>query len=124
MSELDKLIVAAATSMIVIYLVGPLPFGGSPRQCVSGSLLSLYSSGWCKDRHHAAQDIKRAAKPALGISSMKGGLRMNGSGRDPGAGIGLILLVVLLYIIFNPIPGPIDDLAVAGIGGYQALKRL
>ena len=49
---------------------------------------------------------------------------MNGSGRDPGAGTGLILLVVLLYVIFNPIPGPIDDLAVAGIGGYQALKSL
>jgi len=47
---------------------------------------------------------------------------MNGSGRDPGAGIGLILLVVILYIIFNPIPGPIDDLAVAGIGAYSALK--
>jgi len=47
---------------------------------------------------------------------------MNGSSRDPGAGIGLILLVVLLYIIFNPIPGPIDDLAVAGIGAYSALK--
>jgi hypothetical protein len=47
---------------------------------------------------------------------------MNGTGRDPGGGIGLILLVVLLYIIFNPIPGPIDDLAVVGIGAYSALK--
>jgi hypothetical protein len=47
---------------------------------------------------------------------------MNGSSGNPGAGIGLILLVVLLYIIFNPIPGPIDDLAIAGIGAYSALK--
>ena len=30
----------------------------------------------------------------------------------------------ILYIIFNPIPGPIDDAAVAAIGGYHALKRL
>jgi hypothetical protein len=39
-------------------------------------------------------------------------------------GIGWIILLVILYIIFNPIPGPIDDVAVAAIGGYQALKRL
>jgi hypothetical protein len=42
----------------------------------------------------------------------------------PSGGIGLILILVLLYILFNPIPGPIDDLAVAGIGGYHGLKRL
>ena len=39
-------------------------------------------------------------------------------------GLGWIILLVILYIIFNPIPGPIDDAAVATIGGYQALKRL
>jgi hypothetical protein len=38
--------------------------------------------------------------------------------------IGWIVLLVLLYIIFNPIPGPIDDAIVATVGGYQALKRL
>jgi hypothetical protein len=48
---------------------------------------------------------------------------MNGTNRESG-GIGLIILLVVLYIIFNPIPGPIDDTAVAAIGGYQALKRL
>jgi hypothetical protein len=41
-----------------------------------------------------------------------------------GGGVGWIILLVLLYIIFNPIPGPIDDAAVTAIGGYQALKRL
>jgi hypothetical protein len=44
--------------------------------------------------------------------------------RDSGGGVGWIILLVLLYIIFNPIPGPIDDVAVTAIGGYQALKRL
>jgi len=33
-------------------------------------------------------------------------------------------LLVVLYIIFNPIPGPIDDAVGATIGGYHALKRL
>ena len=44
--------------------------------------------------------------------------------QHPGPSIGLIILLVLLYIIFNPIPGPIDDAAVAAIGGYHALKRI
>jgi hypothetical protein len=55
--------------------------------------------------------------------STEGGSVMNGANRESG-GIGLIILLVLLYIIFNPIPGAIDDVAVAAIGGYQALKRL
>ncbi|MGB6063249.1 MAG: hypothetical protein WBG50_00460 [Desulfomonilaceae bacterium] len=46
------------------------------------------------------------------------------NGQRDGIGIGLIILLVILYIIFNPIPGPFDDAAVAAIGGYQALKRL
>jgi hypothetical protein len=49
---------------------------------------------------------------------------MNYQRQHDGSGIGWIILLVLLYIIFNPIPGPIDDAAVAAIGGYQALKRL
>ena len=49
---------------------------------------------------------------------------MNGQHEQHGMGIGWIILLVLLYIIFNPIPGPIDDAAVAAIGGYHALKRL
>ena len=48
---------------------------------------------------------------------------MNSPYRESG-GVGWIILLVLLYIIFNPIPGPIDDAAVTAIGGYQALKRL
>jgi hypothetical protein len=48
---------------------------------------------------------------------------MTGTNRESG-GIGWIILLVVLYIILNPIPGPIDDAAVAAIGGYQALKRL
>jgi hypothetical protein len=54
----------------------------------------------------------------------KGGIAMNGQHRQNGTGIGWIILLVLLYIIFNPIPGPIDDAAAVAIGGYQALKRL
>jgi hypothetical protein len=54
----------------------------------------------------------------------KGGIAMNGQHRQDGTGIGWIILLVMLYIIFNPIPGPIDDAAVAVIEGYQALKRL
>ena len=50
---------------------------------------------------------------------------MNGQlRRQDGIGIGGIVLLVLLYIIFNPVPGPIDDAVVAAIGGYQAMKRL
>lgn len=49
---------------------------------------------------------------------------MNGPYREPGAGVGLIILLVILYVLLNPIPGPVDDAAVAAIGGYQALKRL
>jgi hypothetical protein len=48
---------------------------------------------------------------------------MNGTNRESGE-LGLIVILVVLYIIFNPIPGPIDDMAVAAIGGCQALKRL
>ena len=48
---------------------------------------------------------------------------MNRTNRESG-GIGWIILLVIVYIIFNPFPGPIDDVAVAAIGGYQALKRL
>jgi hypothetical protein len=48
---------------------------------------------------------------------------MNGQ-QDQGVGLGWIILLVILYILFNPIPGRIDDAAVAAIGGYHALKRL
>ncbi len=49
---------------------------------------------------------------------------MNGQQQHQSGGIGWIILLVLLYVIFNPIPGPIDDAIVATVGGYQALKRL
>ena len=55
----------------------------------------------------------------------KGGNAVNGQQqRQDGIGLDGILLLVILYVIFNPIPGPIDDAVVASIGGYQALKRL
>jgi len=55
----------------------------------------------------------------------KGGNAMNGQlQRQDGIGIGGILLLVLLYIILNPIPGPIDDAVVAALGGFHAMKRL
>jgi hypothetical protein len=44
--------------------------------------------------------------------------------REESTGIGWIVFLVLLYIIFNPVPGPLDDAIVASVGGYQALKRL
>jgi hypothetical protein len=54
----------------------------------------------------------------------KGGVAMNYQRHQDGSGMGWIILLVLLYIIFNPIPGPIDDAAAVALGGYQALKRL
>jgi hypothetical protein len=48
---------------------------------------------------------------------------MSGSYQQPG-GAGLIVLLVVFYIIFNPIPGPIDDAVVTAVGGYHALKRI
>jgi len=47
---------------------------------------------------------------------------MNGQHQSAAGGIVLILVLVALYIIFNPIPGPVDDAAVAALGGYYALK--
>lgn len=40
-----------------------------------------------------------------------------------GVSLGFIILLVALYILFNPIPGPIDDVAVAGLGAYKAITR-
>jgi hypothetical protein len=42
---------------------------------------------------------------------------MNGPYREPGGGIGLIILPVVLYLLLNPIPGPIADAAMAAIEG-------
>jgi hypothetical protein len=58
------------------------------------------------------------------VTHTKGDFGMNSPYRESGGGIGWIIFLVLLYIIFNPIPGPIDDAAAVAIGGYQALKRL
>jgi hypothetical protein len=49
---------------------------------------------------------------------------VNDQTRQDGIGVGWIILLVLLYIIFNPLPGPIDDIAVTLFGGHRALKRL
>jgi hypothetical protein len=48
---------------------------------------------------------------------------MNSRHEQQGMGIGWIILLVVVYIIFNPIPGPFDDAVVATVGGYHALKR-
>jgi hypothetical protein len=47
---------------------------------------------------------------------------MNGQQEQAGIGFGWIILLVILYVIFNPIPGPIDDLTAIAIGGYHLLK--
>ncbi len=39
-----------------------------------------------------------------------------------GAGLGWIVFLLLLYVIFNPIPGPVDDAVATGVAGYHALK--
>jgi hypothetical protein len=44
---------------------------------------------------------------------------MNGQPEQASIGLGWIILLVILHILFNPIPGPIDDVAVAAIGGYR-----
>ena len=49
---------------------------------------------------------------------------MNGQHEQAGFGIGWIILLVILYVLLNPIPGPLDDAAVATVGGYHALKRI
>ncbi len=46
---------------------------------------------------------------------------MNNQHEPQGMWIGWIILLVILDNIFNPVPGPIDDVAVATIGGYHAL---
>jgi hypothetical protein len=49
---------------------------------------------------------------------------MNAQQDQPGMAFGWIILLVILCILFNSIPGPVDDAAVAAIAGYHALKRL
>ncbi len=38
-----------------------------------------------------------------------------------GVGLSWIVLLLLLHIVFNPVPAPIDDSA-AAVAGYYALK--
>jgi hypothetical protein len=40
-----------------------------------------------------------------------------------GVGLGWIVLLLLLYFVLNPIPGPLDDAVATGVAGYYALKR-
>ena len=40
-----------------------------------------------------------------------------------GLGLGWIVLLLLLYFVLNPIPGPLDDAVATGVAGYYALKR-
>jgi len=57
-------------------------------------------------------------------AAKEGDFAMGQAYLEPGAGIVLIVVLVLLYVLCNPIPGPVDDAIVATVGGYQALKRL
>ncbi|MGO9122098.1 MAG: hypothetical protein ACLQPD_31360 [Desulfomonilaceae bacterium] len=47
---------------------------------------------------------------------------MNGQQEQPRIAFGWIILLVILYIIFNPIPGPIDDAAVAAVADTMLSK--
>ena len=49
---------------------------------------------------------------------------MNGQQEQGGIAVGWTIFLVILFILFNPIPGPIDAAAVTAVGGYHALKRL
>jgi hypothetical protein len=55
-------------------------------------------------------------------NTCKGGIAVKPHRREESIGFGWIVLLVLLYVVLNPIPGPIDDAIVASVGGYQALK--
>ncbi len=48
---------------------------------------------------------------------------MNGQHQRRGMGIGWIILLVVLFIILLTVFGPINDLALLAIGGYEVLKR-
>ncbi len=50
-------------------------------------------------------------------------LAMNGQHQRRGMGIGWIILLVVLFIILLTVFGPINDLALLAIGGYEVLKR-
>ncbi len=41
-----------------------------------------------------------------------------------GGGAGWIIVLCILWTIFAPVPGPIDDLVVWGYGAYSAMRGL
>ena len=41
-----------------------------------------------------------------------------------GGGLGVIILICILWTIFSPVPGPIDDLVVWAFGAYSAMRGL
>jgi len=44
--------------------------------------------------------------------------------QESGGGTGWIIVLCILWTIFAPVPGPIDDLVVWAFGAYSALRGL
>jgi hypothetical protein len=43
---------------------------------------------------------------------------------DKGIGAGWIIVLCILWTIFAPVPGPIDDLVVWAFGAYSAMRGI
>jgi hypothetical protein len=43
---------------------------------------------------------------------------------EKGIGAGWIIVLCILWTIFAPVPGPIDDLVVWAFGAYSAMRGL
>jgi hypothetical protein len=41
-----------------------------------------------------------------------------------GGGAGWIIVLCILWTIFAPVPGPVDDIVVWAFGGYSAMRGL
>lgn len=44
--------------------------------------------------------------------------------QQSGGGAGWIIVLCILWTIFAPVPGPIDDLVVWAFGAYSAMRGL
>jgi hypothetical protein len=44
--------------------------------------------------------------------------------QQSGGGAGWIIILCILWTIFAPVPGPIDDLVVWAFGSYSAMRGL
>jgi hypothetical protein len=43
---------------------------------------------------------------------------------EGGGGVGWIILLCILWTIFAPVPGPVDDFIVWAFGAYSAMRGL